>query len=108
VAALVEKVEADHTVVRLINLNPLDERDVVIQAGAFGEHCFTAVDYTQRTSEYPGAQEDYDAPQLKTKSQHVAVDDKRLYVKLPPATEIVLDLQMQRFVNDPSYTLPWE
>ena len=108
VAALVEKVEADHTVVRLINLNPLDERDVVIQAGAFGEHCFTAVDYTQRTSEYPGAQEDYDAPPLKTKSQHVAVDDKRLYVKLPPATEIVLDLQMQRFVNDPSYTLPWE
>jgi hypothetical protein len=100
--------EPDRTVVRLINLNPLDERDLLIQAGAFGEHRFGMVTYTHRNSEYPGAQTDYTAPPLEMSSEQIAVDGKYLHLKLPPATEITLDLNMQRFVNDPSYTLPWE
>jgi hypothetical protein len=107
VSALVEKVEADRTVVHLVNLSPTDAREVIVQAGAFGEHRFTSATYPQRVSDYPGPPEDYAAPALQTTSQQTAVDDRLLLVHLPPATEITLDLHMQRFVNDPSYAQPW-
>jgi hypothetical protein len=35
------------------------------------------------------------------------VDDQRVQVHLPPASEITLDLEMERHVNEPSYALPW-
>lgn len=108
IAALVEKVDPERTVLRLINLNPFQAQDVVVQAGAFGEHQFTSVDYSVRSSEYPGHLEDYAPPALQTNSQQATIDGKYLQVSMPPATEIVLDLCMQRFVNDPSYSQPWE
>jgi hypothetical protein len=45
VAALVEKVEAGRVVVRLVNLSPFDARDVLVQAGTFGEHRFLTARY---------------------------------------------------------------
>ena len=39
-ALLVEKLEATRTVVRLVNLNPNEGRELIIQAGGFGEHRF--------------------------------------------------------------------
>src|ERR1051325_3668509 len=48
VAALVTKVEARRTDVQLINLSSFATRDVVIQAGAFGELHFAAVEYPGR------------------------------------------------------------
>jgi hypothetical protein len=107
VAALVEKVEPERTVVRLVNLSPFQAQDVLVQAGAFGEHIISSVEYATRSSEYPGPQEDYAAPPLETSSVREAVDDKALHVHLPPATEIVLELAMQRFANEPTYALPW-
>ena len=40
-AALVETLEANRTVVRLVNLSPFETRDMVVQGGAFGEHRFS-------------------------------------------------------------------
>jgi hypothetical protein len=107
VAALVEKVEPDRTVVRLVNLSPFQAQEVIVQAGAFGEHQFTTVEFETRVSEYPGIQTDYAAPPLRTETTTVEVNDKQLQVNLPPASEIVLNLSMQRFANTPSYQLPW-
>ncbi len=107
VAALVQKVEAGRTEVHLVNLSPTDERSVVVQAGAFGEHRFTSVAYPQRVSDYPGVQVDYVAPPLQTQMQQAGVDSNLVRIDLPPATEITLDLSMQSYVNDPSYALPW-
>jgi hypothetical protein len=110
VAALVEAVESDHIRLHVINTNPFERRDVVIQAGAFGEHQFLNVSYDQRTSDFPGNQgaSGYAAPPLTTTTQTVTVDDNLLRVQLPPNCEIHLKITIQRFVNTPSYALPWE
>jgi len=99
VAALVEKLEPDRVVLRLVNLSPFQTREMAVQAGAFGEHRFTDVRHTQRTSDYPGSIGDYAAPSVTHETQTAAVDDAQLRVILPPATEITLDLGMVRFVN---------
>ena len=50
VAALVTKLEGGRTVVRLVNLNSNAGRELVIQAGAYGEHRFSGVQYTTLSS----------------------------------------------------------
>ena len=106
VAALVEKLEPARTAVRLVNLSPTEAREVVIQAGGLGEHRFVTAAFAARASEYPGSQKEYAAPQLQTDSQTVAVNATHLRVLLPPATEIALDLAMERFTQEPSYSVP--
>jgi hypothetical protein len=106
VAALVEKVEAEQTTINLINLSPFETHNLIIQAGAFGEHQITAVTYDRRTSDYPGEQASYTAPTLEQKQQTETVADKFLHVQLPPATQVTLTLTMARYTNQPSYELP--
>jgi hypothetical protein len=108
VAALVETIEAERTVVTLVNLSPFAARRVILQAGGFGEHRFTTATYEERTSEYPGSQKRYAAPQLTTAVTTATIEATTLQVELPPATTIRLELGVARFVNDPSYTLPWD
>ncbi len=109
-AALVEKIEADHIVVQLINLSVFEARDVIIQAGAFGEHQFISAEYEKRTSEYPGVHgpSGYAAPELSSETRTITINDNLLRVQLPPTTEIRLQLEMKRFANTPSYHLPWD
>lgn len=107
VAALVERIEADRTVLTLVNLSPLAARSVIVQAGGFGEHRFTDVIYDVRTSDYPGSQKRYAAPTLVVATATVTVNAPHLRVELPPATRITLELGTARYVNTPSYALPW-
>jgi hypothetical protein len=104
VAALVEKLEADRVVVRLINLSPFHTRNIIIQAGGLGEHQFASVNYQERASDYPGDINRYAAPELQTKTREVGLNDRYLRVHMPPAMEITLDLKMERFAHPPSYT----
>ena len=110
--ALIETLEARRTVVRLVNLNPNEGRELIIQAGAFGEHQFGTAKYIGRTSEYPGElggyAGSYAVPPLKTEVQTAPVNNTHLRVELPPGTEIILDLTTERFVNEPSYSGPWQ
>lgn len=107
VAALVEKLEKERTTLRLVNLSPFQPRNVIVQAGGFGEHRFTAARYAVRTSDYPGRIGDYAAPELRTEVRVVPIQATHLQVHLPPGTEISLDLGTERFVNRPSYASPW-
>jgi hypothetical protein len=90
VAALVHALDAESVTVTLVNASPLRARQVIVQAGAFGEHAFT-----EATVEGDGA---------PTTDQPVAVNDRRLSVVLPLGTQITLRLGMRRFVNRPGYT----
>ncbi len=103
VAALVEGLAADRTVLRLVNLNPLATRTVVVQAGGFAEHRFGDVEYTVCTSDYPGSHKSYAVPPVTAATERVAVNDTWLTVELPPATEIVLDLETIRYCRQPTY-----
>ena len=105
--ALVTELESDRTVVRLVNLSPVESRTLVIQAGTFGEHSFGRATYQVRTSEWPGElggyAGTYAAPPVTTEDQTIDVKSRHLAVELPPAQEITLDLTTDRYVNEPSY-----
>lgn len=107
VAALVERLEAERTVLRLVNLSPCHPRRVVVQGGAYGEHRFGEVRYTVRHGEYPGEIDDYAAPAWDTGTAVERVDGTQLQVDLPPATGITLDLTTHRYGGRPSARSPW-
>lgn len=86
VSALVTGMTHDQIEVEIVNISKTDVREVIIQAGAMGEHDFTKVNYQEDTN-------------IKT----IHIQDKRLQVNLLPLSHIKLELHTQRFVNTPSY-----
>jgi hypothetical protein len=93
VAALVERITPEGIVLTLVNTDALAPRDVLVQAGAFGEHRFTAV-------RPEGADPDV-AP--------IAIDAKVFRVRLGPWAQARLHVAMERFVGVPSYAYPaWD
>ena len=91
VAARVEHVSADHAETVLVNTDDLHPRQLLVQAGAFGEHSFSggvAVSPDGTT-----------APIQIDTGRHVTVD-------LGPGANIRLRLDMNRFVHRPSYDGP--
>ncbi|RAP74677.1 hypothetical protein [Paenibacillus montanisoli] len=117
VAALVEKLEDERTIVKLVNLHPTQPRNVILQAGAFGEHQFTDVTYTVFGS---AANDGSELGALTTMEKLPSglynpiaakitekVDGKWLCVAIELGSHTTLELGMARFVNDPSYQEPW-
>ena len=102
VGALVEVLEAERTVVTLVNLNPSAERRLTIRAGAFGEHRFRGASWQRRLSDYPGDAADYAAEPLATTLERREVNAADVPVDLPPATCIRLELDTERHANKPS------
>ena len=87
VAALVEKLTAEETVVTFVNVNPSESRTFVVQAGGYGEHQCLDVTYDGDT---------------------VAVDDTHFNVTLGPGSGGRLSIRMKRFTNRPSIAFPWD
>ncbi len=108
VAALVESLQPDRTALHLVNVGADQARDVIVQAGAFGEHQFLEARFSRRTSDYPGPVGSYAVPPLETEMDATVIDDSLVHIHLSPATELRLDLHMARFVNEASYALPWQ
>jgi hypothetical protein len=87
VGALVEALTADSATLTLVNLDPSDPRAVVVQAGGYREHAFTAVVCDGRTT---------------------ALDEPLLDVRLAPGAGGRLVLRMKRYVNTPTLAQPWD
>ncbi len=94
VAALVDQLGSDVAGVQLVNLNRTETRNVVVQAGAFGEHQFTTVQFQERDGE-------------SSSERVVPIDAKFFAVELPPSRTIRLEIGLRRFANSPSYAFPW-
>ncbi len=86
VAALIEKLDADGTTVSLVNINSVDPRTVVVQAGGYGEHRFDSVEIDGQTQSIGGP---------------------LLTVRLAPGAGARLRLRMARYVNPPTLAQPW-
>ena len=87
VAALVEKLTADEVVVTLVNVNQIEPRRVIVQAGGYAEHQFiTAV----------------------SGGQTVAIDAPTVEVRLAPGAGEQLPFRMKRYANRPTLSLPWD
>jgi hypothetical protein len=89
VAALVSAITADGIRLSLVNTDPLQCREVVVQGGAFGEHRFTS-------ARLEGAPE----------AQVIQVNDRVFSVRLGPSAQAHLDLGMERFAYAPSFAFP--
>jgi hypothetical protein len=87
VAALVSSLEDRRAVVTLINLHRTEPRDVVVQAGGYGEHQIDSVEWTGRTAN---------------------VNARDLTVRLAPGAGATLTLAMRRYVNKPTVAFPWD
>ena len=85
VSALVDKLGSDRVGFQLVNLNRNEERCVIVQAGAFGEHQFTSATSNGST---------------------VALDSKHFEITLPAGASIQVECGLNRFANRPSYEMP--
>ncbi len=92
VSALVAKLDAESAEVHLYNLSDEEEREVVLQAGNFGEHRFEQVDFL-----------DAHGNVIDTRD----IDGKWMAVRLLPGTGATLAVKMTRYANAPSYDSPW-
>ena len=86
VAVLVDGMTERMVKVHAVNLNPLKERTLIIQGGAYGEH--QLVDVTVNGERLP-------------------IDDASLRILLEPGAGTVLEIEMNRFVNIPTMDFPW-
>ncbi|GGD53912.1 hypothetical protein [Paenibacillus nasutitermitis] len=92
VAALVESVTASELTLQLVNLSLFERKELVVQAGAYGEHNFEeAVMYNQQGEVI----------------QQVEVRDKWICVELAPGAGTRLKLTVARYVNRPAYESLW-
>ena len=87
VGALVGKLTADSVTVTLVNLDPVAPREVVVQAGGYGEHQFTGVTHDGETT---------------------PLDADALTVRLAPGAGAELTLRMKRYANPPTLSQPWD
>jgi len=87
VAALVEKIAEESIELTLVNTSESSERNLVVQAGAFGEHEIVS-------ASAKGGEE-------------IAVGGNHLQVNLPAGTKISITLKVNRFANKPSYEGPF-
>lgn len=99
VAALVEKLESNRTVVVLVNTSSIKTRRLIVQAGAYGEHDFTEVSFDEQLKDKEG--------KIISTKKVVPINKKYFSVVLPPATSIKLNIGTRRFVNQPTYAFPW-
>jgi hypothetical protein len=87
VAALVEKLDADAATLTLVNVNAVDARTVIVQAGGYGEHRFESVEVDGKTQ---------------------AVAGPLLTVRLEPGSGARLRFKMTRYANAPTLAQPWD
>ena len=77
---------ADQVSVTLVNVNQLESRRVIVQAGGYTEHRFTSVKLGDKSS---------------------PLDSPHLTLELAPGSGARLTLGMKRYVNKPTMAFPW-
>lgn len=82
VAVLVDAIEPSSVRVRLVNLDTIQERRVIVQAGAYGEHRFTDV---------------------RAGDASLRVGGDRFEVLLEPGAGGILEIGMDLFANQPAF-----
>jgi hypothetical protein len=103
VAALVSRVEEAGVRLQLVNLSEDTPREVVVQAGAFGEDRIDRASFDAGDDNYPGDARSYLIPAVSSTTATVQVDGSRILVILPPLSSVTLDLEITRRVFPPAH-----
>ncbi len=86
VAALVEKLGSDSATLTLVNVNPVDARTVIVQAGGYAEHRFDTA---------------------QTGGGTIAINAPHVEVRLEPGCGARIEFKMTRYQNRPTLAHPW-
>jgi hypothetical protein len=103
VAALVSRVDGAGVTLQLVNLSEDSEREVVVQAGAFGEDRIDSVRYDIDGASYPGEARSYLIPEVSTTTAETTANTNRVVVALPPLSTITLELEITRRAFTPAH-----
>lgn len=87
VGSLAERLGPASAVLTLVNTNPLESRDVAVQAGGYGEHRFDSVTCNGKT---------------------VSIGGAVVNVHLRPGAGAQLIFAMTRYANRPTFAMPWD
>ncbi|MEV4313678.1 hypothetical protein [Actinocrispum sp. NPDC049592] len=109
VAALVSRIDPQATVVDLVNLDPLADEEVIVQAGPFAEHTIRSAQHTLcADASWIGGLYDYGHGLPTVTSAVTPVDGPWLLVRLPRSTTVRLTLQLDLRTQPPSYRTPFD
>jgi hypothetical protein len=92
VGVIVDKLTPTSVSMKVVNISATEGRQLVIQAGSFGEHRFVSVTSTSSTGE----------------SVTTPIGGKYLAIDLAAGAGTTLDFVVDRYVNKPSYETPWQ
>jgi hypothetical protein len=104
VSALVTRIDGDELEVTLVNLNPSSARELILQAGEYGEDRINDFEYDELNDEWPGpvhGRTDITAPASSVRRGVARAS--RLTIALPALTHIHLTLSIERGVMQPSH-----
>ncbi|NWF83948.1 MAG: hypothetical protein HXY18_08995, partial [Bryobacteraceae bacterium] len=87
VGALVEKLSADSATLVLVNVNAVEPREVLVQAGGYGEHRFL---------------------EAAAGGQTLPLNGAALQVKIEPGCGARIQFKMSRYANPPTLRRPWD
>ena len=85
--ALVERLAADGATLTLVNIDPVNPVELIVQAGAYAEHQFVSVRHGGQT---------------------IAIDRPWVHVRLEPGCGARLEFAMRRYANRPTLAPPWD
>ena len=112
VGALVEEIEQDRIVLVLVNTNPIKSRELLLQAGTYGQHTFTAVKFPSTVPEpaslveNKGRVESY-RTSAGEPTESIRVNHHVLGVILAPGCGGRLELRLRRHDRRPTLAFPW-
>jgi hypothetical protein len=86
VAALIDELTDDRVSVTLVNINQLDRRRVIVQAGGYAEHRFSSVKFGEESQ---------------------PINSAHATIELAPGSGARLTFTHQRFANIPTMAFPW-
>lgn len=105
VAALVRSLDEQCAVVEFVNVSLSSPRELIVQAGAYGEHRFTRVSCTATRGEQPGPYLT-GIPDIRH-TESFDVMERWIKLVIEPGAWIELCLYMDLGVLPPSYEEPW-
>jgi hypothetical protein len=107
IAALVRRVNADSLEFELVNVSAFHSREVIVQAGLYGQNHFLTVQYDERSDADPDQPRHSFISQPRSTQRTANVDAPWIAVELPPATSIRLTARLRRFAHPPTYGFPF-
>ena len=93
VAALVDSIGEKRSAVTLVNTNPVEPAEVIIQGGAYREHALKSASFESEAGKENGRTEDVIGDYLR--------------IRLEPGSGARLEISARRYANRPTLDFPW-